>query len=183
MKWQYVLSAFAGLGFGLCAVASHQVARDGTTVSLTATRSVAEERDSIVAQEARRAGVPVRLAIAVSQVENWYGDSMAVSSAGSRDTATIRRAIEGDAAAIQRLGAVGIMQVLPRMWWHSFENECGCGSLFDRRRNACKGVRVLGYYLAREKTVDAAVRGYHGSLRLHTAGDGYAALVLERLGR
>lgn len=145
--------------------------------------SVSDQRDSLVAQEARRAGVPVRLAIAVSRVENWSGDSMAVSVAGARDTATIRRAVAGDPVAIDVLGAVGLMQVLPRKWWHTFETECGCGSLFDRRRNACKGVRVLGYYLVREKTVDAAVRGYHGSLRLHTAGDGYASAVLEQLAR
>jgi len=157
---------------------------DGTAAMITRpSLTLSEERDSIVAAEARKIGVPVLLALAVSHVENWTGDSMAVSWAGKQDTVTIRRAIAGQQRAIDTLGAVGIMQVLPRAWWHSFEEECGCGSLFNRRRNACKGVRVLAFYLAREPTVDRALRGYHGSLRAHTQGDGYASAVLEQMTR
>lgn len=125
------------------------------------TLDLSKQRDSIVAYAARVHGVPVRLAIAVSHTENWSGDSTAESS----------------------VGAIGLMQVMPRYWQHSFEAECGCGSLFDRRRNACKGVLVLKHYLDSLPTVDLALRSYHGSNkpRLHAAGDGYVATVLERL--
>lgn len=153
---------------------------DGTHVARRPL-TLSEQRDSIVAAEARAAGVPVLLAVAVSHVENFGGDSMAVSRAGRQDSATVYGASTGDQAAIDSIGAVGLMQVYPRKWYHAFEPDCGCGSLFDRRRNACKGVRVLRYYLARETTVDRALRGYHGSLRLHSAGDGYTAAVLEKM--
>src|SRR6266550_1517081 len=66
--------------------------------------TLSQQRDSIVAYEARRARVPVPLAIAVSHAENWGGDSTALSSSG----------------------AVGLMQVMPRTWQHSFEPECSC---------------------------------------------------------
>lgn len=120
-----------------------------------------QQRDSIVADEARRAGVPPRLAIAVSHTENWTGDSGAISSAG----------------------AVGLMQVRPQLWQHAFEAACGCGSLFVRRVNACKGVRVLKLYLDSLPSVDVALRAYHGSNkpRLHQAGDVYVGTVLDRL--
>lgn len=136
------------------------VPADGTHVNIEYTpATLSEQRDSLVAREARRADVPVSLALAVSHVENWTGDSMAVSSRG----------------------AVGLMQVLPRYWQHEFEEECGCGSLFIRQRNACVGVRVLRHYLDKQPTVDKALRAYHGSLQLHTAGDQYVSLVLERM--
>lgn len=120
--------------------------------------SPSDQRDSIVAQEARRAGVPVGLALAVSHVENTSGDSMAVS----------------------KVGAVGLMQVLPKYWQHAFEDECGCGSLFHSKRNACVGVRVLGGYLKQYKTTARALRAYHGSLALHVAGDDYIAAILDQ---
>ena len=133
--------------------------RDGTTVVAPAPlMSLSAQRDSIVAQEARRAGVSVRLALAVSHVENTSGDSLAVSARG----------------------AVGIMQVLPKYWQHEFEDECGCGSLFARRRNACVGVRVLAKYLTQYKTVAQALRAYHGSLHLRAAGDQYISQVLDQ---
>jgi hypothetical protein len=172
----------AGLVLGLLLVGLTKGAgRTPASVSVPATLS--EQRDSIVAAAAREAGVPVLLALAVSHVENWTGDSMAVSWAGKQDSQTVRRAIAGEQRAIDTLGAVGLMQVLPKKWWHAFENECGCGSLFDRRRNACKGVRILKYYLAQQPTVDQALRGYHGSLRHHGQGDGYASAVLEQMTR
>lgn len=132
---------------------------DGTTVKLPAPPpSMSDQRDSIVAQEARRAGVSVALALDVSHVENTGGDSMAVS----------------------KRGAVGIMQVLPSYWQHKFEDECDCGSLFLRRRNACVGVHVLGGYLQQYKTVAQALRAYHGSLRFPAAGEKYIAQVLDQ---
>ena len=137
-----------------------QVPADGTSVTRFAP-TISEQRDSLVAQEARRAGVSVPLALAVSHVENWTGDSMAVSPRG----------------------AVGLMQVVPKYWQHEFEEECGCGSLFQRRLNACKGVRVLSFYLKQQKTTALALRAYHGSLNLHTAGDDYIGSVLDQLAR
>jgi transglycosylase-like protein with SLT domain len=135
---------------------------DGTAVSLgTPPMSLSDQRDTIVAQEARRAGVSVDLALAVSHVENWSGDSTAISSRG----------------------AVGLMQVLPKYWQHEFEEECGCGSLVQRRLNACKGVRVLAFYLKQQKTTALALRAYHGSLNLHAAGDDYISAVLDQLVR
>lgn len=176
------LIAFCVVAIAVGGGAKQRAVPDGTTVTIMLPPlSLSEARDSIVAAEARRAGVPVLLALAVSHVENYGGDSMAVSVAGKQDTATVRRAIAGQQRAIDTLGAVGLMQVLPRVWWHRFEEECGCGSLFDRRRNACKGVRVLAFYLEREPTVDRALRGYHGSLRRHALGDDYAASVLQQM--
>lgn len=163
-RWQLrsmrALRAFIAVTCALLAFAGIQaVLPDGTTVVTATPRSFSEQRDSIVAHEARRAGVPVKLAIAVSHVENWTGDSMAVSP----------------------VGAVGLMQVLPKYWQHSFEEECGCGSLFRRQRNACVGVRVLKQYLDQHKKTSPALRAYHGSLNLHTAGDQYVSDVLDQM--
>jgi soluble lytic murein transglycosylase-like protein len=121
--------------------------------------SLSEQRDSIVALEARRAGVPVDIALAVSHVENFSGDSMAVSSKG----------------------AVGIMQIIPKYWQHSFEDECGCGSLYRRQRNACVGVRKLKQDYTRYRTWGATLRAYHGSEKLATASREYMDLVIEKL--
>jgi hypothetical protein len=137
----------------------------------------------LFAWEARKVGISERLAIAVSHVENWGGDSMAVSNAGKQDTTTVRHAIDGDQKAIDALGAVGLGQVLPRKWWHSFERECGCGSLFDRQRNACKSVRILASYLKQEGKVRPALCRYHGSFFAHEQCDTYVGLVIEQLGR
>jgi soluble lytic murein transglycosylase-like protein len=119
------------------------------------------ERDSLVAQEAHRAGVPTLLAVAVSHVENPDGDSLAVS----------------------RAGAVGLMQVNPRVWRTAFLAECGVGSLLGRRRNACVGVRVLLRYIGRETSIDRALRAYNGSTGFRGAGDRYTAAVLEEIVR
>lgn len=120
--------------------------------------TLSEERDAIVKLEASLAGVPVALALAVSHVENTSGDSMAVSSAG----------------------AVGIMQVTPKLWQHAFESECGCGSLFRRQHNACVGVHVLKLQRQRHGSWEAALRAYHGSLQMPTVGRQYVAAVLEK---
>lgn len=150
------LAMFVG---GLTFLTMRSMSRDGTTVAHSVQHPPSEQRDSIVAAEARRAGVPVGLALAVSHVENTSGDSMAVS----------------------KRGAVGLMQVLPKYWQHSFEDECGCGSLFLSKRNACVGVRVLGSYLKQHKTTALALRAYHGSLDYHQAGDQYVSSVLDQL--
>lgn len=115
-------------------------------------------RDSIVALEAKRAGVPAGLAVAVSHVEDTSGDSLALS---------------------QR-GAVGIMQVLPTYWLKAWPDECyGARSLFDQRRNACVGVRVLALYKQKYGSWHSALCAYHGSLALPGVCREYVEAVLE----
>lgn len=121
-----------------------KASRDGTQVSLPATvpNTRSQERDAIVTAEARRAGVPAGLAVAVSHIEDTSGDSLALSNRG----------------------AVGIMQVLPTYWLDAFRDECyGDRSLFDRARNACVGVHVLKLYHARYGTWTRTFCAYHGS--------------------
>jgi len=113
----------------------------------------------IIAYEAERAGVSSRLALAVARVENPSGDSLAVSKAG----------------------AVGLMQVLPKYWGHAFEEECGCGALTGRRRNACVGVRALKEKLMQKKTTREALCAYHGSSGYPAACQKYASDVLDAL--
>lgn len=120
--------------------------------------SQSEQRDALVTIEAQAAGVPTSIALAVARVENWSGDSMAVSPAG----------------------AVGLMQIMPKHWQHAFEEECGCGSLFRRQRNACVGVRILKLKYEEQGTWEAALRAYNGSLHFPTAGREYVSLVIER---
>lgn len=120
--------------------------------------SVSEQRDSIVAQEARKVGIPTPVAIAVSHIENFSGDSLAVSNKG----------------------AVGLMQVMPLIWSHKFEEDCGCGSLFPRRRNACLGVHVLKLYHDKHKTWEKTLRAYHGS-NDHPQGREYIAAFVEAI--
>lgn len=130
------------------------------------------QRDSIVADEARKAGMPVGLAIAVSHVENWSGDSTARS----------------------RVGAIGLMQVMPSHWNDSFLIECGFTSLESRRRNACVGVRVAMLYFEQHGDWNKALRAYNGALcrgvhsyvrcqRLVRAGDEYVLTVMRKLFR
>jgi len=132
-----------------------------------------QERDSIVAQEARLAGMPVALAIAVSHVENWSGDSTARHPAS---------------------GAVGLMQILPRTWSDSFAVECGVDSLVVRRRNACVGVHVAVEYFQQRGNWNDALRMYAGAwctardtyercARKIKAGDAYVLAVMQRLYR
>ncbi len=102
--------------------------------------SLSAQRDSIVAQQARKWGVPPALAVHVSHVEDWSGDSMATSPAG----------------------AVGIMQVQPRFWAHAFDADCGTASLYDRTKNACVGVHVLTAFYMQTNEWASALRLYNG---------------------
>lgn len=132
-----------------------------------------EERDSIVAYEARRAGMDPALAIAVSHVENWSGDST---------------------AAHPRSGAMGLMQVMP-FWADSFHVECyGPGTLTMRRRNACIGARIAVQYFRECGNWHCALTWYVGArctqkdgparcARKTEAGKGYVLAVVERFGR
>lgn len=101
---------------------------------------VSVRRDSIVAEQARKWGVPAGLAVHVSHVEDWSGDSTATSPAG----------------------AVGIMQVQPRFWAHAFDADCGPAPLVNMEKNACVGVHVLTWYYQQTNEWATALRSYNG---------------------
>ena len=83
--------------------------------------SLSEQRDSLVAREARRQEVPVWLALSISHAENWRGlDSTATNPFS---------------------GSIGLMQIHP-MNWDLFP-ECGTAHITDRKRNVCMGLSVL----------------------------------------
>ncbi len=128
-------------------------------ITATAPESPHALRVMVVRAEARRAGISADMALAVSMTENWGGDSLAVS----------------------RVGAIGVMQVMPNFWGQSFRSECGNAPLTSLRRNACVGVRVLAYYKQRFGSWDLALRAYNGSLRYKVSGDRYVSLVMGRL--
>lgn len=130
LGWLMLLASSAFIAFAVVSA----VGADRPHLS----RSV--ERDSIVAQAARDVGVPPALAVAVSHVENWTGDSLAISPRG----------------------AVGLMQVLPRFWAHTFDLDCGAAPLLARAKNACVGVHVLAYEFQRFGTWGPALRAYGG---------------------
>lgn len=132
-----------------------------------------EERDSIVAFEARQAGMDPALAIAVSHVENWSGDSTAVHP---------------------RSGAVGLMQIMP-FWSDSFQVECyGASDLTTRRRNACIGTRIAVRYFRECGNWNCALTWYVGARctkrdtawrcsQKREAATAYVLLVVTRFGR
>lgn len=102
--------------------------------------TISARRDSIVAAQARKWGVPPALAVHVSHVEDWSGDSTATSPAG----------------------AVGIMQVQPRLWAHTFDADCGPAPLVNMEKNACVGVHVLTWYYQQTNEWATALRSYNG---------------------
>jgi len=128
-------------------------------IAATAPESPHALRVMVVRAEARRAGISADMALAVSMTENWGGDSLAVS----------------------RVGAIGVMQVMPNIWGQSFLSECGNAPLTNLRRNACVGVRVLAHYKERYGSWDLALRAYNGSLHYQVSGDRYVALVMGHL--
>ncbi len=98
-------------------------------------------RDNAVRYEAKRWGVPYRIAIAVSHAENYSGDSTATN---------------------ERTGAIGIMQIHPGNFG-AYDRDCyGPGDMTNLRRNACYGMVLLkGYYL-QTGSWGAALRLYLG---------------------
>ena len=88
--------------------------------------SLSDQRDSLVAREARRQAVPVWLALSISHAENWRGlDSTATNSFS---------------------GAIGLMQIIPANW--GLYPECGTAHITNRRRNVCMGVSILAKCLS-----------------------------------
>ena len=98
-------------------------------------------RNTAVRYEAKRWGVPYRIAYAVSHAENFSGDSTAVN---------------------KRTGATGVMQVHP-MNFGTFDFECyGPGDMTNLRRNACTGMLLLRGYYDLTGSWGAALRKYVG---------------------
>lgn len=119
------------------------------------------ERDSLVAWEARRVGVPVMLAIAVARVENPLADSTAVS----------------------RRGAVGLMQIMAGVHLALIQRECRYRHILERRCNVRVGLLILKNYGDSLGSWEQALRAYNGALDYQSAGDRYVAAVEHRGGR
>lgn len=138
---------------------AHTLPTETTVPAPSPLVSASVQRDSIVITAAQRAGIPVALALAVSHVEDWSGDSTATSSSG----------------------ALGIMQVMPGIWESRLAWACGHDDLRNRRYNACIGTHVLAFYLTAQGSVDGALRAYNGATHRHELGDRYVASVLQNL--
>ena len=81
--------------------------------------SLSDQRDSLVAREARKQGVPVWLALSISHAENWSGDSVAVNPFS---------------------GAIGLGQIHPV----NFGRFPQCGeNILNRHTNVCYMMRIL----------------------------------------
>ena len=103
--------------------------------------SLSDQRDSVAYREARRFGVPWRIAYAVTHSENYSGDPLARNP---------------------RSGAVGIFQIHPSNF-NAYREECyGDREITDLLRNACVGVRLLYDYREQEGSWGAALRRYLG---------------------
>lgn len=109
--------------------------------------------------EARRAGIPPDLAVAVSRWEVTNADSMA-------------RGQDGE---------IGIFQVTPSYWARKFPECYPDRPLYNPERNACIGVRALREKYEETGNWPDALRAYNGSLRLPDAGTRYEKGVARRL--
>ena len=129
-------------------------------VTRSAHYSVAEHRrNTTVRQEAKRWGVPYRIAYAVSHAEVYNADSTAVSSAG----------------------AVGIMQIHPG-WFGAYDRDCyGPGDMTNLRRNACYGVLLLRRYYDQTESWPAALRLYLGYKKNTPALLAYLDDIIEHM--
>ena len=99
--------------------------------------SVSDQRDSLVAREARRQEVPVWLALSIAHTENWGGDSTAVNPYS---------------------GAVGIGQIHPVNFGRF--PECG-ENITNRNTNVCYMLRILRNCLA--TTLESTLSCYGGA--------------------
>ena len=102
--------------------------------------SLPDQRDSLVAREARRQNVPVWLALSISHAENWGGDSTAVNPWS---------------------GAIGLGQIHPV----NFGRYPECGeNMVNRKTNVCYMMRILRACLAR--TLEETLSCYGGATSL-----------------
>lgn len=114
-------------------------------------RSAEAVRMAATITEARRAGVPWDLALAVSRVEVTNADSMARG----------------------RVGEIGYFQVTPSLWATKFPECYPERPLYNPERNACIGVRVLRYQYERSGSWPEALLRYNGSLHFPEPGSRY----------
>ena len=81
--------------------------------------NLSDQRDSLVAREARKQSVPVWLALSIAHAENWGGDSVAVNPYS---------------------GAIGLGQIHPINFGRF--PECG-ENILNRHTNVCYMMRIL----------------------------------------
>lgn len=116
-------------------------------------------RNNAVRQEAKRWGVPFVLAISVSRAEVYNADSTAVS----------------------RVGAVGIMQIMPGNVG-VYDHDCyGPGDMTNLRRNACTGMLLLREYYDQTGNWGAALRRYVGFVNNYDALFSYTDDIIEHM--
>jgi soluble lytic murein transglycosylase-like protein len=108
-------------------------------------------RTSVAISEARRAGIPPDLAVAVSRWEVWNADSLA----RGRDE------------------EIGYFQITPRYWANTFPECYPDRPLYNPERNACIGTRALRRSFEQTGNWPDALKKYNGSLRLPEAGQRY----------
>ena len=102
--------------------------------------SLPDQRDSLVAREARRQAVPVWLALSIAHAENWTGDSAAVNLWS---------------------GAVGLGQIHPI----NFGKYPECGeNMVNRKVNVCYMMRILRACLSH--TLEETLNCYGGATSL-----------------
>ena len=102
--------------------------------------SLSDQRDSLIAWEARKQGVPVWLALSVGHAENWGGDSTAVNYFS---------------------GALGLGQIHPVNFGRF--PECG-ENLLNRRTNVCYMMKLLT--LCRAEMLATLLSCYGGATSL-----------------
>lgn len=70
---------------------------------------------------------------------------------------------KNDPYAVSRVGAIGLMQVMP-YHWHGAYPDCG-QDLFDPDVNICYGTRILAHYLRVANSTADALDRYSGGAR------------------
>ena len=104
--------------------------------------SLPDQRDSLVAREARRQNVPVWLARSISHAENWQGFDSTATNPFS--------------------GAIGLMQIIPENW--GLYPECGTTHITNRKRNVWIGIAILAECMA--PTLARILNCYGGAVSL-----------------
>lgn len=125
----------------------------GTGTNLDKSPDFAAARDSLVTAAAKRFGVPVSLALAVSRVENTRGIPTARGKGGE----------------------VGLMQIMPSA--HGLDPK----ALEDPEMNVNFGIRLLRGLFEKHGSWETALRAYNGALQHPEAGDAYYNKIRAQL--
>lgn len=88
-----------------------------------------------------------------------------------------------DRRAISHMGALGVMQVMPRIWGRRFEDECGYWYRGDARTNICIGVHILAQNFELTQDLTDALSMYYCGHPAHKSRVGrmYAETVLRKV--